>query len=334
MKLLDQYVQACKMRHLARNTRHIYRRWVVEFLQFHRQRTGAWKHPADMGTRDIEAFLTHLAVNRRVAESTQNQAFSAILFLYRHVLKKELGPIDALRAKRPKRVPTVLSHDEVRRLFAALPVGCTWRLMIELMYGTGLRVSECCKLRVIDLDFARGQLLIRDTKGKQDRLTMLPGTLAERLKQQVEFVRLRHERDARRGHGFAPVPTSLEHKRHTASGEIRWQFVFASSVVRPDEETGRMLRWYTSPAAVEKAIKKAADVAGLDKRVTCHTLRHSFATHLLEAGHDVRTVQQLLGHKNVETTMIYTHVMQHGVAGVRSPLDVPPALRPAAGSIT
>ena len=321
MKLLDQYEAACKVRRLAARTIPTYKRWVEEFLRFHHDRTGRWIHPQEMGERELEAFLTHLAVNRRVAESTQNQALGAILFLFRHVIRKDLGSLDAVRARRPKRLPTVLSKFEVRRLIAAMPEKGTHRLIVELLYGTGMRISECCQLRVCDLDLDRGQILIRGGKGNKDRATMLPQSLEERLKAQLEFVRLRHERDVEKGAGYAPVPTSLEHKRHGAAREYRWQFVFGSTVARPDRETGRVLRWYAHPGAVDRSVKQAADIARIGKRVTCHTLRHSFATHLLENGYDIRTVQELLGHKNVETTMIYTHVMKKPGLGVRSPLD-------------
>ena len=312
MKLLDQYEAACKVRRLAVRTIPTYKRWVEEFLRFHHDRTGRWIHPQEMGEREVEAFLTHLAVNRRVAESTQNQALGAILFLFRHVIRKDLGSLDAVRARRPKRLPTVLSKDEVRRLIAAMPEEGAHRLIVELLYGTGMRISECCQLRVCDLDFDRGQILIRGGKGNKDRATMLPRSLEERLKAQLEFVRLRRECDVEKGAGYAPVPTSLEHKRQGAAREYRWQFVFGSTVARPDRETGRVIRWY---------VKQAADIARIGKRVRCHTLRHSFATHLLENGYDIRTVQELLGHKNVETTMIYTHVMSKPGLGVRSPLD-------------
>ena len=321
MKLLEQYRAACEVRRLTKRTIQTYCRWVEEFLRFHHDRTGHWIHPREMGEKEVEAFLTHLAVNRRLAESTQNQALGAILFLYRHVLKQPLGSLDAVRASKPKRLPTVLSKDEVRRLIAALPDNASHRLIVELLYGTGMRISECCRIRVIDLDFDRGQIIIRGGKGNKDRVTMLPQSLEERLKVQVEFVRLRHEHDVENGAGYAPVPTSLEHKRHNAARDLRWQFVFGSAVIRLDKATGRRIRWHAHPSAVDRTVKHASEVARINKRVTCHTLRHSFATHLLENGYDIRTVQDLLGHKNVETTMIYTHVMAKPGVGVRSPLD-------------
>ncbi|MFN0019610.1 MAG: integron integrase [Pirellulaceae bacterium] len=322
MKLLEQYRQACLQKHFARRTTQTYLRWTEEFLRFQHQRTGDWVHPASMGAAEVEGFLTHLAVNRKVAESTQNQALAALLFLYNQVLKQPLGRLDALRAKRPVHIPTVLSRDEAARLLAAIPADSPVRLMAELLYGCGLRVSECCQLRVCDLDFERGQVVVRRGKGNKDRLTVLPQSLRSRLQARIENVRIRHERDLRRGAGYAPIATSLEHKRHSASRELRWQFVFGSSVQRRDEETGKLLRWHAHPGTVDRAIKEAADAAGIAKRVSCHTLRHSFATHLLEAGYDIRSVQELLGHKNLETTMIYTHVAQLGALGIRSPLDL------------
>ena len=321
MKLLEQYEAVGKVRRLASRTIQTYRRWVEEFLRFHHDRTGRWIHPQEMGGPEVQAFLTRLAVNRRVAESTQNQALGAILFLYRHVVAKELGSLDAVRAERPKRLPTVLSKEEVRRLIAAMPPKGAHRLIVELLYGTGMRISEGCQLRVCDLDFERGQIIIRGGKGNKDRPTMLPRSLEERLKAQLEFVRLRHERDVENGAGCAPVPTSLEHMRPGAARELRWQFEFGSSLIRPDHVTGRQVRWYAHPGAVDRTVKHAADVARIGKRVTSRTLRHSFATHLLENGYDIRTVQELLAHKNVQTTMIYTHVMSKPGLGMRSPLD-------------
>ncbi len=221
MKLLEQYAAACKVRRLSPRTIQTYTRWVEEFLRFHRDRTGDWIHPQDMAEPEVEAFLTHLAVNRRLAASTQNQALGAILFLYRHVLQKKLGSLDAVRASKPKRVPTVLSKGEIDRLMAALPEKTSHRLIVELLYGTGMRISECCQLRVTDLDFDRGQIVIKSGKGNKDRVTMLPQSMEERLKAQVEFVRLRHEHDVENGAGYAPVPTSLEHRRHGAAREPR-----------------------------------------------------------------------------------------------------------------
>jgi integron integrase len=279
MKVLDQYEAACKVRRLAARTIPTYKRWVEEFLRFHHDRTGRWIHPEEIGEREVEAFLTHLAVNRRVAESTQNQALGAILFLFRHVVRKDLGSLDAVRASRPRRLPTVLSKDEALRLIAAMPEKGAHRLIAELLYGAGMRISECCQLRVCNLDFDRGQTLIRGGKGNKDRGTLLPRSLEQRLKAHVEFVRLRHERDVEKGAGYAPVPISLEPKRQGAAREFRWQFVFGSAVARSDREAGRTIRWSAHPGAVDRSVKQAADIAQFGKSVTCHTLRHSFATH-------------------------------------------------------
>jgi integron integrase len=274
-----------------------------------------------MDKADVEAFLTNLAVNRRVAPSTQNQAMAAILFLFDQIEKRPLKGIEALRAKGPKRLPTVLSREEIASLFQAMPESSIDRLMAETIYGGGLRVQECCCLRVCDVDLDRGQLIVRGSKGKKDRITVLPSSLRSKLSDRIEWVRVQHQNDVERGAGYAPVPTSVEHRKHGAAREFRWQFVFGSAVVRADRSTGRLLRWHRHATSVEKAVREAADLAKIPKRATCHTLRHSFATHLLENGYDIRTIQQLLGHKNVDTTMIYTHVVQQGALGVRSPLD-------------
>ncbi len=321
MKLLDLCRQVCQRRHFSTETTRAYLRWIEAFIRFEHAKSGRWRHPREMDRCHVEGFLTHLAVNRRVAESTQNQALAAVLFLYRDVLQRNLGPIDALRSTRPKRLPTVLSREEVTRLLSCLPKRGSSRLAVKLMYGTGMRVSECCHLRVLDVDFQRMQLCIRAAKGKKDRVTMLPSSLAQELRQQLHRVEAQHRRDLHHGGGYAPVAASLEHKRPSASREVRWQFVFPSAVLRQDVSGGRSLRWHLHYAVLDRTVKQAADAAGLQKRVTCHVLRHSFATELLASGTDIRTVQQLLGHKHVETTMIYTHVLACGPCGVRSPLD-------------
>jgi integron integrase len=322
MKLLEQLHAACRQQHFAKSTEHVYCRWAEEYVRYHKDRSGVWTHPAELGEPDIEAFLTHLAVNRKLAASSQNQAFGALLFLYRFVLKRELGPIAALRAKRPQRLPTVLSVPQVRRLLAAVPSGTIVRLMAELLYGCGLRVNECCTLRVMDVDLGRKQIVVRAGKGEKDRATVLPASAVPALAEQRERVRLVYERDLRRGRGYVAVPTSVEHKRQSASREFGWQFLFPSARSVWDKETGHHLRWHTNAGTVDRAVRQAARDAELAKRVSCHTLRHSFATHLLEAGYDIRTVQELLGHKRVETTMIYTHVANLGTLAVRSPLDL------------
>jgi integron integrase len=274
---------------------------------------------------DVEAFLTHLARDRRLSASSQNQAICAIVFLYKQVLGEELGEdhlgrFEAERSKRPVRVPTVLSVDEVRSIVEALSPRSMHRLMIELLYGTGMRVSECCMLRRRDLGFDRSQIIVRGGKGDKDRIVMLPRALRGRLAEQCRRVRAQHDHDLAHGGGFAPVHDSLVHKAPYAQADWRWQFVFPSVTLRRDEE-GRGFRWFAHPAVLDRMIRVAARRAGVAKRVSAHTFRHSFATHLLETGYDVRQVQSLLGHVSLETTMIYTHVMNKPAIAVTSPID-------------
>ncbi len=273
----------------------------------------------------MQAYLTHLARDRRVSASTQNLATCAIVFLYRQVLADELpaghlGRFEAERSTRPGRVPTVLSAAEVGRLLDAMEPGSVRRLMVQVLYGTGLRLAECCTLRVRDLDFDRVQVVVRAGKGDKDRLVMLPACCREALAGQVRRVRHRHERDAARGGGYVPLPDAVSHKCPYAARDWRWQFMFPSAVMGRDS-AGRGVRWHADGSALERAIGQAARRAGLSKRVTAHTFRHSFATHLLEAGYDVRQVQTLLGHASLKTTMIYTHVMNPPALSVTSPLD-------------
>jgi len=321
MKLLEQVHQVCRTKHYSPRTEASYTHWIVRFLRFHHDAVGTWTHPREMSAEHIESFLTHLAVVRRVAASTQNQALNAIVFLFRDVLEVQIGEFDAVRAKRPVRLPTVLSQDEVRRVLAAMEMGSMHALMARLLYGSGLRLMECCTLRVMDVDVDRGQVVIRAGKGEKDRVTMLPVSLRGAVSLQSERVARQHAIDVRQGRGWAPVPDSVEHKRPSAPKELGWQFLFPSRRSVRDPDSGRWQRWYVHPSTLSRAVKRAATDAGLVKRVTCHTFRHSFATHLLEAGYDIRTVQELLGHKDVQTTMIYTHVMQQPGVGVISPLD-------------
>ncbi|HEV2293353.1 MAG TPA: integron integrase [Tepidisphaeraceae bacterium] len=309
-------------RHLSPSTITCYQHWTISFLRFCRV-AGRWRHPRDLGAADVEAFLTHLARDRRVSASTQNQATCAIVFLYRQVMAGELaadhlGRFNAERSTRPARVPTVLSAVEVARLLDAMPPGLARRLMAQVLYGTGLRLMECCRLRVRDVDFDRGQIVVRGGKGDRDRVVMLPGCCRGALGERVRRVRHGHARDVARGGGYALVPDAVAHKCPSAARDWRWQFVFPSAILRRDGR-GRGVRWHTDGTAL--AIGAAARRAGLSKRVTAHTLRHSFATHLLEAGYDVRQVQTLLGHASLRTTMIYTHVMVRPAIAVRSPLD-------------
>jgi integron integrase len=324
MKLLERLATVGKRRHLSPLTVECYQRWVREFLTFHK-RGDHWRHPAELGGADVEAFLNHLAQDRRVAASTQNQALNGIVFLYNRVLVEELGEdhlgrFAAERSKRPGRVPTVLSVNEVRRMIAAIEEGSIHQLMVELLYGTGMRVMECCTLRLRDLDFDRAQIVIRGGKGDQDRVVMLPGSLVKRLTEQTRRVRSRHERDVKKGAGYVPLPDALAHKVPYAQQDWRWQFLFPSAVLRRNE-AGRGARWHADPGALGRVVRDAAAAAQISKRVSPHTFRHSFATHLLEAGHDIRQVQTLLGHASLKTTMIYTHVMNRPAVSVTSPLD-------------
>ena len=315
-RLLDQLRAKTRLLHYSLRTEDAYADWVKRFILFHGKR-----HPREMGVPEIEAFLTDLAVEKQVAASTQNQALSAILFLYQKVLDIELPRIDALRAKRPERLPVVLSIDEVRAVLDGMEG--TERLQAELLYGAGLRLLECCRLRVKDVDFERRQLAVRDGKGEKDRMAPLPVRLETKLRAQLEVVRRRHERDVAQGFGRVWLPYAYVRKWPNADRELGWQYLFPSSRLSIDPRSGDgvLRRHHRHENLLQKHVKRAALEAGLTKRVSCHTFRHSFATHLLEGGADIRTVQELLGHADVSTTMIYTHVLQRGACGVVSPLD-------------
>jgi integron integrase len=314
-KLLDRLRAACRVRHYSIRTEDAYHDWVERFIRFH-----GIRHPGTMGEPEVNAFLTHLAVERNVAASTQNQALCALLFLYEHVLHRPLNRVGGVvRANRPKRLPVVLTREEVRRLLAELDD--PYRLMGQLMYGSGLRLLECLRLRVKDVDFGRGEVTVREGKGNKDRVTMLPEAVQPRLREQLEGVRRQHERDLRAGFGRVYLPHALDRKLPGAAGEFRWQYVFPSAKLSLDPRSNETRRHHAHESAVSKAVTEAVRAAGLDKRATSHSLRHSFATHLLEAGYDIRTVQELLGHEDVSTTMIYTHVLNKGGHGVKSPLD-------------
>jgi integron integrase len=296
---------------------------MERYIRFHKGPDG-YRHLAVMGAREVEQFLTHLAVARHVSASTQNQALNALLFLYERVLQIKLGALGAIRAPRSRHIPVVMSPGEVRQLLEALDCLDTtepYALMARLMYGCGLRLMECCRLRVKDLDFARGQVLVRGGKGNKDRVVMLPHSLRNRLEEQLRGRRTLHERDLARGLGRVAMPDALDIKLSGADHALGWQFVFASRQLSRDPRSGAVGRHHVHESAVQRAVTAAVRALLWTKRVTSHTLRHSFATHLLEQGHDIRTVQQLLGHKDVRTTMIYTHVEAAGSAGLRSPLD-------------
>jgi integron integrase len=288
-----------RTRHYSPHTEEAYVAWIRRYILFHDKR-----HPREMGTAEIAAFLTHLAVKAHVAASRQNQALSALLFLYRHVLHQPLDPsIDAVRAQRPKRLPTVLTPAEVRRVLEAL--SGTPRLMSMLLYGSGLRLQECVSLRVKDIDFERREITVREAKGDKDRVTMLPVSLVEPLRQHLELVRAQHARDLAMGNGHVPLPHALGRKLPSASREWPWQYVFPSATLSRNRDSGIVCRHHISPATLQKAVHTAAVGVGISRRVTCHTFRHSFATHLLQNGYDIRTVQELLGHSSVGTTMMY-----------------------------
>ena len=314
-RLIERVREEIRARHYSRRTEKTYWYWIRYFILFHRKR-----HPAQMGAREVTAFLSWLATERKVAAATQNQALSALLFLYRHVLGVGLPWLeDLVRAQRPVRLPVVLGEAEVRRLLAAAEASA--HLMIGLLYGAGLRQIECLSLRVKDIDFAYRQIIVRAGKGARDRATMLPENLVQPLQRHLGRVRLLHERDRKQGYGEVWLPHALARKYRRAGYQWGWQFVFPSANRAIDPESGVLRRHHVHPHTLARAVKQAARAAGIVKPVSCHTLRHSFATHLLERGYDIRTVQELLGHADVSTTMIYTHVMNKGARGVKSPLD-------------
>lgn len=314
-KLLDQVRDAIRVRHYSIRTEEAYVNWIRRFILFHDKR-----HPKDMGGAEVETFLTHLAVEGHVAAATQNQAHSALLFLYRDVLHRELDhPIVAVQAKESQHLPAVLTKEEVRQVLTQL--SGVYQLQARLLYGSGLRLLECLRLRVKDLDFERRAIAVHDTKGDQDRITMLPDSVVEPLKEQLQRAKRLHQQDLAQGYGAVYLPDALERKFPNAAREWLWQYVFPSGQLSVDPRSGQTRRHHLDESGLQRAVRAAARSVGLDKRVTCHTFRHSFATHLLENGYDIRTVQELLGHKDVRTTMIYTHVLQRGGLAVRSPLD-------------
>ena len=316
--LIGQLQRALRARHYSRRTEQAYCLWVRRYIRYH-----GLRHPADMAEPEINAFVTHLAVAEHVSASTQSQALSAILFLYRHVLHREVGVLEELvRARKQPRLPVVLSREEVLSVLRELDRDdrqC-W-LIASLLYGAGLRLTECLRLRVLDLDLARGELIVRSGKGGKDRATTLPQALVPDLREQLRRARLLHERDLADGWGARRTPRGPGAQVPARPREWRWQWVFPQQRRWTDARTGHQGRHHVHPSIVQRAVKDAVRRAGIDKHATCHTLRHSFATHLLESGYDIRTIQELLGHKDVGTTMIYTHVLQRGGQGVRSPLD-------------
>jgi integron integrase len=314
-KLLDQVRDALRVKHYAYRTEESYLQWIRRYILFHNKR-----HPKDMAEPEIQAFLTHLAVEANVSASTQNQALSALLFLYRYVLKQPLSDsIDAVRARQSKHLPTVLTPEEVQGVFIHLEGTC--QLVAKLLYGAGLRVKEGLRLRVKDVDFAQGQLIIRDAKGNKDRLTVLPQSLLAPLQAHLVQVKQIFQDDLALGYGAVYLPFALERKYPNANREWKWQYIFPAKQRSIDPRSDEVRRHHLDDGFLQRSLKQAVRNAQIDKNVSCHTLRHSFATHLLQNGYDIRTVQELLGHKDVKTTMIYTHVLNKGGLGVRSPLD-------------
>jgi len=314
-RLLDQVREVIRIKRYSIRTEEAYVQWIKRFILFHDKR-----HPRDMGPEEIRPFLTYLAMTRRVAASTQNQALSAILFLYKAVLQQDIGWIDEIVwAKKPKRLPVVLTREEVKAVLQRLS-GPTW-LMASLLYGAGLRLSECLRLRVKDVDVAYHQITVRDGKGAQDRVTMLPERLKESLQAHLHTVQQLHQRDLEDGFGNVYLPDALGRKYPNASREWAWQYIFPAARRSRDPRSGTIRRHHVMPLVLQRAVKAAVRQTGIAKAASCHSFRHSFATHLLENGADIRTVQELLGHKDVKTTMIYTHVLHRGGPGTRSPLD-------------
>lgn len=315
-KLLDQYRDQIRIKQYSPRTEKTYIHWVREYILFHNKR-----HPKEMGIPEINQFITHLVVDRKASASTQNQAVSAILFLYRYVLNIQLqGDIlEFIRPKKGKRVPTVLSKDEAKAIISKMTG--SYKLMVQVMYGGGLRLMECLRLRIKDIDFENHRIIVYDGKGGDDRVTMLPDSIIKPLKEQIQYVKTLHQKDLNDGYGAVSMPYALDKKFPTANKEFIWQYIFPASTLYTDPTTGKTSRHHIHETALQRSIREAANAIKLQKRVTPHTFRHSFATHLLQAGYDIRTVQELLGHKDVKTTMIYTHVLQRGANAVKSPLD-------------
>jgi integron integrase len=314
-KLLDQISDLTRLRHMSLRTEQAYRNWAKRYIFFHDKR-----HPRELGADEVRAFLTHLAVSEKVAASTQNQAFNALLFLYRHVLKIELTDLTGVERALPSRnLPVVFTKEEANAVITHLKAEN--QLIASLLYGSGLRIMEAVRLRIKDIDFARHEIIVRDGKGEKDRITMLPASVATALRLQVETVKRLHEHDLKSGYGEVYLPYALERKYRNAAKELIWQYAFPAANISVDPRTGKARRHHISEKNVQRAVKTALRKAEVRKNGTCHSFRHSFATHLLENGYDIRTVQELLGHKDVRTTMIYTHVLNKGGRGVRSPLD-------------
>jgi integron integrase len=315
-KLLEQLADQIRLKQYSPRTQKTYIHWVRDYILFHKKR-----HPNEMAIQEIKQFITHLTSDKKVSASTQNQALSAILFLYRHVLKINLDETDLnlLRPQKGKTVPVVLSKEEAKLIISKMTGA--YQLIAQIMYGSGLRIMEAMRLRIKDIDFANRQIIVRDGKGGNDRPTMLPESIIKPLQLHLQLVKLTHEKDLTDGFGTAYLPFALERKYPNANKEWIWQYVFPATTRFKDKETGFIRRHHLHETAVQKAVKEASKLAKINKRVSPHTFRHSFATHLLQNNYDIRTIQELLGHKDIKTTMIYTHVLQRGGLAVKSPLD-------------
>jgi len=315
-KLLDQIREKTRTNHLSIRTEQVYVSWAKRFILFHNKR-----HPAEMGEKEIEDFLTHLVVVDNVSASTQNQALNAIIFMYKEVFDRKLNKLKGFkRSAKKAKIPTVLSKEEIDEFFSN--ISGNYKVMAGLMYGSGLRLMECVRLRVKDVDFKYNQIIVRSGKGDKDRVTLLPNKYKEPLQMQIKKVKAIHKQDLSDGFGNVYLPNALDKKYPNAVKEFGWQYVFPASQISVDPRTGIKRRHHISESIIQKAVKNAVRQSkGINKNASCHTLRHSFATHLLENGYDIRTVQELLGHKDLKTTMIYTHVLNRGGFAVKSPAD-------------
>ena len=313
-KLLDLVKIEMRTKHYSKRTEEVYVNWIKEFVRFHHM-----KHPNTMGENEISKYLNYLAVSRKVSSSTQNQALCSIIFLYKHVLKINVGEFDIVWAKKPKKLPVVLTKEEVKQILVNLK-GTTW-IVGNILYGSGLRLLECLRIRVQDIDFTNNQIIIRNGKGGKDRVSMLPFLVKDALKAKLEDVKKLHLKDLSKGYGDVYLPYALGRKYPNASKELKWQYIFPSDKLSLDPVSGVLRRHHLNESIIQKAVKEAIKKAGINKTAGCHTLRHSFATHLLENGTDIRTIQELLGHSSIDTTMIYTHVINQGPFGIKSPAD-------------
>jgi len=313
--MLEEVKNVIRLRHYSLSTERTYLGWIARLKTYVRDR-----EPHLLEADDVKKYLTHLALHGRVSASTQNQAFNALLFLYRHILHTEMDDLTSVvRAKRKMNLPTVLSRDEVKKLLSFL--NGPYLFMAQLMYGCGLRLMECLRLRIKDVDLENDLLMVRSGKGEKDRALMIPEKIKEELSKHVASVKEVHDQDVKMGYGEVSLPDALEKKCPGAPKEWGWQWMFPAEKLSVDPRTGKVMRWHIHPSAIQRAVKEAVMKAGVPKMASCHTLRHGFATHLLEAGHNIRTIQELLGHKHVNTTMIYTHVIRKKPSEIRSPLD-------------